>query len=82
MASHTSPSLPTSFSEALTDSVRGVDAQDRQASEKLAAVDRGDSDDLVGAMILSQEASLSFSMLTQVRNKLVGAFDDLLKMPV
>jgi hypothetical protein len=30
------------------------------------------SDDLVGAMLSSQEASLSFSMLMQVRNKVMG----------
>lgn len=46
----------------------------------MADVDSGKSDDLVGAMLMSQEASLSFSMLMQVRNKVVGAVDDLIKM--
>ena len=60
--------------------IRDVDAQNRAASEKMADVDSGKSDDLVGAMLMSQEASLSFSMLMQVRNKVVGAVDDLIKM--
>lgn len=62
--------------------VHNVDAQDRVASEKMAAVDAGRSDDLVGAMLASQQASLSFSMLMQARNKVVGAMEDLIKLPL
>lgn len=57
-----------------------VDAKDKAAAEKVADVDAGRSDDLVGAMLSSQQASLSFSMLMQVRNKVVGAFDELIKL--
>jgi len=46
----------------------------------MAAVERGESDDLVGAMLSSQEAGLSFSMMMQVRNKVVAAVDDLIKL--
>lgn len=62
--------------------VHNVDAQDRVAGEKMAAVDAGRSDDLVGAMLASQQASLSFSMLMQARNKVVGAMEDLIKLPL
>lgn len=62
--------------------VHNVDAQDRIAAEKMAAVDAGRSDDLVGAMLASQQASLSFSMLMQARNKIVGAMEDLIKLPL
>jgi flagellar hook-basal body complex protein FliE len=62
--------------------VQSVDAQDRVAAEKMAAVDAGRSDDLVGAMLASQQASLSFSMLMQARNKIVGAMEDLIKLPL
>jgi|HigsolmetaAR202D_1030399.scaffolds.fasta_scaffold00009_44 flagellar hook-basal body complex protein FliE len=60
--------------------IDSVNAQDRAAAEKMAAVDSGESDDLVGAILASQEASLSFSMLMQVRNKVVGALEDLIKL--
>lgn len=62
--------------------VHNVDAQDRAAADKMAAVDAGRSDDLVGAMLASQQASLSFSMLMQARNKVVGAMEDLIKLPL
>lgn len=71
-----------SFSDAMMAALQSVDAQGREASDKMTEVDSGRSNDLVGAMILSQEAGLSFSMLTQVRNKVVSAVDDLIKMPV
>ncbi|MCW7536517.1 flagellar hook-basal body complex protein FliE [Aquabacterium sp. A7-Y] len=70
----------SSFMDSLKNAVQSVDAQDRAASDKMAAVDAGRSDDLVGAMLASQEASLSFSMLTQLRNKVVGAMDELIKL--
>lgn len=70
----------TSFATSLWQAVQGVDDKNRVAGERMAAVDSGRSDDLVGAMLASQEASLSFSMLMQVRNKVVGAVDELIKL--
>lgn len=71
-----------SFTSAMKNAIDKVDAEDRAAGEQMAAVDAGKSDDLVGAMLASQQASLSFSMLMQVRNKVMGAVDELLKLPV
>lgn len=71
-----------SFGEAFRQAIYGVNEKDHIAAQKMADVDSGRSDDLVGAMLASQEASLSFAMLVQVRNKVVGALDDLLKLPL
>jgi flagellar hook-basal body complex protein FliE len=71
-----------SFTQSMKDAVASVDNDDRMARERMAAVDSGKSDDLVGAMLSSQQASLSFQMLLQVRNKVMGAVDELLKLPV
>ncbi|WP_249173342.1 flagellar hook-basal body complex protein FliE [Burkholderia dolosa] len=70
------------FADAMKHAIEQVDAQQNTASEKLAAVDRGNSDDLVGAVLESQQADLSFAMMIQVRNKVMSAFDDVIKMPV
>lgn len=70
------------FSTSLMQAIHSVNEQDRVASELMAAVDSGRSDDLIGAMLASQQASLSFSMLMQVRNKVVGAMEDLIKLPL
>ncbi len=72
----------TGFAESFKNAFHHVNAQDRAAGAKMADVDAGRSDDLVGAMLASQQASLSFSMLLQVRNKVVGAVEDLIKLPL
>lgn len=69
-----------SFADRMKEAIHGVDDKEHLASDKMAAVDSGSSDDLIGAMLTSQDASLSFSMLTQVRNKVVGALDELIKL--
>jgi len=71
-----------SFAQSMKDAIASVDQDQRVAGDKMAAVDSGKSDDLVGAMLSSQQASLSFSMLMQVRNKVMGAVDELIKLPV
>jgi flagellar hook-basal body complex protein FliE len=71
-----------SFAQTMKDAVIGADNEARAAADKMNAVDSGKSDDLVGAMLASQQADLSFSLLLQVRNKVMGAVDELLKLPV
>ncbi|HMY40869.1 MAG TPA: flagellar hook-basal body complex protein FliE, partial [Marinagarivorans sp.] len=38
--------------------------------------------DISDVMIASQKASVAFSAMTQVRNKLVDAYKDIMNMPV
>ncbi|MBY0239779.1 MAG: flagellar hook-basal body complex protein FliE [Burkholderiaceae bacterium] len=70
------------FAQSMREAFNKVNADDAFAGQKMADVDAGRSDDLVGAMLASQEASLSFSMLMQVRNKVMGAVDELIKLPL
>ncbi len=62
--------------------LHGVDNQQHRASQLAAAVDSGASDDLMGAMVESQKASVSFSALMQVRNKVTGAFEEIMRLPI
>lgn len=71
-----------SFGHAMRDVVNRVNAQQNLSSRMMTAVDTGQSDDLVGAMVASQKAGLSFSALMQVRNKLMTGFDDIMRMPL
>ncbi|MDB6001513.1 MAG: flagellar hook-basal body complex protein FliE [Rhizobacter sp.] len=71
-----------SFTDSMRSALHRVDDGERHAAERMSAVDSGQSDDLVGAMLASQDASLSFSMLMQVRNKVMGAVEDLVKLPL
>lgn len=70
------------FSEVFESAVKSIDNQQHLSSAKAAAVETGKSDDLVGAMIASQKAGLSFTLLVQTRNKLVSGFEEFMRMPV
>lgn len=70
------------FAQRMREAVDGVNREDHAAGQRMAAVDSGQSDDLVGAMLASQQAGLSFSMLMQMRNKVMTAVEDLVKLPV
>lgn len=61
--------------------LRGVDAAQREAGDRMTAVDLGHSNDLTGAMLASAQAELSFSMLMKTRDKVVGAVEELVRMP-
>jgi flagellar hook-basal body complex protein FliE len=71
-----------SFAQSMQGAIEHVNSMDAEAGQKMADVDSGKSDDLVGAMLSSQDAGLSFSMLMQVRNKVMGGLDELIKLPL
>lgn len=71
-----------SFTDLMKQKVSAVNEAQNHSSNLMKAVDAGKSDDLVGAMVASQKASLSFSAMIQIRNRLVQAFDDVMKMPI
>lgn len=80
-AGSVSPST-VSFSDALSTALNRVDGIQHSAAAKQTAVETGISDDLTGAMVESQKASVAFSALVQVRNKLTSALDDVLNLAV
>ena len=79
---HQGASQAFSFGQAMQDAIGKVNGDDANAAQRASDVESGKSDDLVGAMLASQEAGLSFSMLMQVRNKVMGAVDELIKLPL
>lgn len=72
-----------SFAEVLGQAVNKVNDVQQTANQLATAFEMGDSGvDLTDVMIASQKASLSFQGMTQVRNKLVQAYQDIMQMPV
>ena len=71
-----------SFGQTMKTMIADVNQQQLASGELMTAVDAGRSDDLVGAMVMSQKAGLSFSVLMQVRNKLMSGLDDIMRMPL
>lgn len=76
----TGTATPVSFGNVLTQAINNVDQMQHAASARQAAIDTGQSDDLTGAMIESQKASVAFTAMMQVRNKLTTALDEVMNI--
>ena len=72
-----------SFSDMLGKAVNNVHEVQSQASELRTAYEMGDPNvDITRVMIAAQKSSVSFEALTQVRNRVVRAYEDIMNMPV
>ena len=78
----TQPAGAASFGDAMMDAVKAVNTQQTQATQASESYERGETNDLVGVMLSRQKASVSFEATLQVRNKLLGAYRDIMNMPV
>ena len=79
MASGVSPG--SSFDGFLGNMVSDVSAKQAEAGEAMKGVMTGDMP-LHKAMIAVQEASLSFQLMVEVRNKLLESYQELMRMQV
>ena len=71
------------FGEMLKSSLESVNEAQQHASELKVGFETGAGDaTLAEVMIASQKASLSFRAVTEVRNKLITAYQDIMNMPV
>jgi flagellar hook-basal body complex protein FliE len=76
------PSGPSVFGQWFSSQVEKVDSQIRQADGQLQALATGDAQNLHQVMISLEEARLSFQMLVQVRNKVLEAYQDVMRMQI
>ena len=71
------------FASLLKQSVDKVNDLQHQAAERAEAFERGVSDvDLAQVMVSLQKASISFQAMTQARNRLISAYQDVMNMPI
>ncbi len=79
----TEPAQGADFASLLQKSINAVTDTQQQASALAKAFERGDSQvNLNEVMIALQKASISFQAMTQVRNKLIEAYQDIKNMPI
>ncbi|MET3651727.1 flagellar hook-basal body complex protein FliE [Dyella japonica] len=73
----------TDFSSLLKKSISSVADAQMDAGNQAASFERGDEGaDLGRTMVAINKADLSLNTLTQVRNKLVDAYNNIMNMPV
>jgi flagellar hook-basal body complex protein FliE len=71
-----------SFSQILTKSIEEVNELQKQADKAIEKLATGEAEDITQAMIAMEKANLSFQLMTQMRNKIVEAYEEIMRMPV
>ncbi len=73
----------STFSDMLGKAVNNVNDLQQTTSELRTAYDMVDPNvDITQVMIAAQKSSVSFEALTQVRNRVVRAYEDIMNMPI
>ena len=70
------------FGHMLDGLVASVDAKQAEAQALTKRVLLGESDQLHQSVIAMQEAGVSFSLMVEVRNKLIESYQELMRMQV
>lgn len=70
------------FGDVVKSAVESIDATQKGAEGEIAKAVAGESPDLHRTIIALQTADLKFQFGLQVRNKLIGAYEEIMRMPV
>ena len=71
-----------SFADKLANVVDGVSDKQISADDKLAELASGENVDLHGTMIAMEEAEITLRTMTAVRDKVVGAYQEIMNMSI
>lgn len=81
-ASDAAPAGGPSFGAVLEDSLAQVNALQHEADGAIQSLASGGTATLHDTMLALQKAELSFKLMMQVRNKIVEAYQEVLRMQV
>jgi flagellar hook-basal body complex protein FliE len=70
------------FQDVLTSAIQKVESTGNDASASIQRFLGGEGEDLHTTVLATQRAELSFEMFQQVRNKVVGAYQEIMKMQI
>jgi flagellar hook-basal body complex protein FliE len=72
----------TGFGDVLKHAVESVNTMQQEAGRLQVAVAKGDNVNIHQAVIAGEKAGLSFKLLMAVRNKMVDAYQEIMRMQV
>ena len=72
----------SSFGDALSSSIKSVNETQITSKAMAEAYDRGADIPLADVMLSMQKSSMAYQATLQVRNKVLSAYQDIMKMPV
>lgn len=71
-----------SFSSILKDSIEKVNSLQNEADKAIQGLAKGEVNNIHDTMIAVEKANISFNMMVQVRNKLLAAYEEIMRMQV
>lgn len=71
-----------SFADTLKESISSVNELQKKSDLKIQELATGKTDDIAGVMLSTEEAGIALRAMVQVRNKIIDAYQDIMKMQV
>jgi flagellar hook-basal body complex protein FliE len=71
-----------SFAETLKEAVNNVNNLHLDADRKAQELSTGKTDDIASVMLASEKADIALRAMVQVRNKIIDAYQEIMKMQV
>ncbi len=71
-----------SFADTLSEAVGKVNELSHDANIQIQKLATGENKNIPEVMIAAEKASVAFKLLTQVRNKIIDAYQEVMKMQV
>ncbi len=71
-----------SFADTLNEAIGSVNQLQKESDEKIQELATGKTDDIAGVMIATEKADIALRAMVQVRNKIIDAYQEIMKMQV
>ena len=71
-----------SFADTLKEAVNNVNNSHLEADKKMQELATGKTDDIAGVMLATEKADIALRAMVQVRNKIIDAYQEIMKMQV
>lgn len=71
-----------SFSDTLNEAIQNVNELQKSSDKAIQNLATGRTDNVAEVMITSEKADIALKLMVQVRNKIIDAYQDIMKMQV
>lgn len=76
------PQGAKSFADTLNEAINSVNEMQRTSDKKMQDLATGRTDNIADVMIASEKADIALKLMVQVRNKIIDAYQEVMKMQV
>ncbi len=71
-----------SFADTLSDAIQNVNQMQQTSDKAMQNLATGRTDNVADVMIATEKADIALKLMVQVRNKIIDAYQDIMKMQV